>query len=315
MGESNNLLCYEDGAFLDFSLTDVAQLHGVLVACDEDCLEKLESRDSIFRSQHPKPSDYCSNHFRSDAVEWILRVAFQTKSCFGFSCRTAYLAVAYFDRFLAQRSIEDGKPWAARLLSLACVSVAAKMEERSVPTLTDLQSDALSFDANSLQRMELLLLDTLQWRMNSVTPFDYLSYFISKFRCDSSPEESSRRAIDFIFTAINMINLAAYRSSAIAAAAVLAASSKLYAKEVLESKISSVSMFGSCSEKEHVFFCYKIMTRDPSHNDSKRRSAKRPSSSTEEHSSITEVSDSAPSNLSMNKRRRLRLADTNRRQP
>ncbi|KAG6538905.1 hypothetical protein ZIOFF_004057 [Zingiber officinale] len=285
-----------------------AQVHQAPADSDsDDYVRKLEARDSIFfRPQRQETfssrRDDCFSHARSDAIRWILR----TKFCFGFSFRTAYLAVTYFDRFLAQRSIGNGKPWAVRLLSLASVSVAAKMEECSAPTLVDLQSDGLSFDAGSVQRMELLLLDTLQWRMNCVTPFDYFSYFVSKFQCDSSPEELLCRAIDFIFRAIDVINLAAYRSSAIiAAAAILAASSKLYSKQALESKISTVSMFGSCSEK------------DPSKNDDgKRRAPKRMSSSPEEvYSRNTDASEIAPSNLSRKKRRKLCLADINWRLP
>ncbi|XP_074576798.1 cyclin-D5-2-like [Curcuma longa] len=301
MGESAALLCDEDDAScVRFSLTDVAQLHQAPADSDEDdYVRKLEARDSVFSPQRQEIFSSrrdCFSHARSDAIRWILR----TKFCFGFSFRTAYLAVTYFDRFLAQRSIGKGKPWAVRLLSLASVSVAAKMEECSVPTLVDLQSDGFSFDASSVQRMELLLLDTLQWRMNSVTPFDYFTYFVSKFQCDSSQEELLCRAIDFIFRAIDVINLPAYRSSAIiAAAAILAASSKLYSKETLESKISTVSMFGSCTEKEHVFFCYKIMTQDPSKKDDSMRRT----------SSNTDASGIATSNSSRNERRKLCLAD------
>ncbi|KAG6534572.1 hypothetical protein ZIOFF_008475 [Zingiber officinale] len=284
----------------------------------DDYVRKLEARDSIFfRPQRQETfssrRDDCFSHARSDAIRWILR----TKFCFGFSFRTAYLAVTYFDRFLAQRSIGNGKPWAVRLLSLASVSVAAKMEECSAPTLVDLQSDGLSFDAGSVQRMELLLLDTLQWRMNCVTPFDYFSYFVSKFQCDSSPEELLCRAIDFIFRAIDVINLPAYCSSAIiAAAAILAASSKLYSKQALESKISTLLKCPLLLQ-EHVFFCYKIMTQDSSKNDDgKRRAPKRMSSSPEEvYSRNTDASEIAPSNLSRKKRRKLCLADINWRLP
>ncbi|EEF37094.1 cyclin d, putative [Ricinus communis] len=70
---------------------------------------------------------------RLDAIDWI----FNTRAIFGFRFHTAYLSVTYFDRFLSKRSIDDGKLWAIRLLSVACLSLAAKMEECRVPPLSE----------------------------------------------------------------------------------------------------------------------------------------------------------------------------------
>jgi cyclin D1/2/4 len=36
------------------------------------------------------------------------------------------------------------------------------------------------FEAKTIQRMELLVLSTLNWRMQAVTPFSYLDYFLNK---------------------------------------------------------------------------------------------------------------------------------------
>ena len=36
------------------------------------------------------------------------------------------------------------------------------------------------FEAHTVQRMELLVLSTLEWRMSSVTPFSYIDYFFHK---------------------------------------------------------------------------------------------------------------------------------------
>lgn len=36
------------------------------------------------------------------------------------------------------------------------------------------------FEAHTIQRMELLVLSTLEWRMSSVTPFSYIDYFFHK---------------------------------------------------------------------------------------------------------------------------------------
>lgn len=36
------------------------------------------------------------------------------------------------------------------------------------------------FEAHTIQRMELLVLSTLEWRMSAVTPFSYIDYFFHK---------------------------------------------------------------------------------------------------------------------------------------
>jgi cyclin D1/2/4 len=122
-----------------------------------------------------------------------------------------------------------------QLLSVACMSLAAKMEETEVPILLDLQVESCTvcrfiargfvflwadydavwlwwlvwvlllywendaecrssviwwkiqvedvehiFEAHTIQRMELLVLSTLDWRMSSVTPFSYIDYYFHK---------------------------------------------------------------------------------------------------------------------------------------
>ncbi|KAL2522934.1 B-like cyclin [Forsythia ovata] len=57
-----------------------------------------------------------------------------------------------------------------------------------VPLLLDLQTlePIFAFDPKSIQIMELLVMATLKWRLHSVTPFDYLNYFISKLSLSES---------------------------------------------------------------------------------------------------------------------------------
>jgi len=47
------------------------------------------------------------------------------------------------------------------------------------------------FEAKTIQRMELLVLSTLKWRMQSITPFTFLDYFLYKINGDQSPLKSS----------------------------------------------------------------------------------------------------------------------------
>lgn len=83
---------------------------------------------------------------REKAVDWILRV----KSHYGFSSLTALLAVNYFDRFITSRKFQTEFPWMSQLTALACLSLAAKVEEVRVPLLVDLQVSSLLSQISSL---------------------------------------------------------------------------------------------------------------------------------------------------------------------
>ncbi|KAK3132530.1 hypothetical protein QOZ80_6AG0523980 [Eleusine coracana subsp. coracana] len=121
---------------------------------------------------------------REAAVGWASRAAARL----GFSPLTAALAAAYLDRCFLLRGGNGngglrlgGEPWMARLAAVACVALAAKVEETRVPLLVDLQLCAAGegegegvYDAGTVRRMELLVLSAMQWRMHPVTPFSYL---------------------------------------------------------------------------------------------------------------------------------------------
>lgn len=72
---------------------------------------------------------------RKEALDWVFRV----KSHYGFTSLTAILAVNYFDRFITSIKFQTDKPWMSQLVAVACLSLAAKVEEIQVPLLFDLQ--------------------------------------------------------------------------------------------------------------------------------------------------------------------------------
>lgn len=94
------------------------------------------------------------------------------------------------------------KPWAARLLSIACLSLAAKMEEYRAPNLSEYRSDGCEFSADSIQRMELLVLSTLDWRMSCISPFDYIRFFASQFDHDHGSDGLMIRAVQFVLSSL-----------------------------------------------------------------------------------------------------------------
>ena len=43
------------------------------------------------------------------------------------------------------------------------------------------------FDARNIKRMELVVMETLKWRMHAVTPFSFMCYFLDKFNEGKQP--------------------------------------------------------------------------------------------------------------------------------
>lgn len=81
------------------------------------------------------PQDESLMEARKLAIDWVLRVC----SHYGFTGLTVILAVNYFDRFISSLCIQKDKPWMSQLAAVACLSLAAKVEETQVPLLIDFQ--------------------------------------------------------------------------------------------------------------------------------------------------------------------------------
>lgn len=112
---------------------------------------------------------------RGEVVDWMLKV----KAHYGFSAVTAVLSINFFDRLMVSSlNFQEDKPWMIHLAAVTCVSLAAKVDEVQVPLLLDLQVEdsKFVFEAKTIQRMELLVMSTLEWRMNPVTPLSFLDH-------------------------------------------------------------------------------------------------------------------------------------------
>lgn len=192
---------------------------------------------------------------RQEAVSLILQVQF---SC-NFEPFISYLAVTYLDRFISRQEIPQGKPWVLRLLVVSCISLAAKMKNTHF-SLSKVQGDEeLIFDAQTIHRMELLILDALNWRMRSVTPFSFLCFFISLFEPKDPPltQALKDRATDIIFRAHNEIKLLEFRPSVIAASAVLLSSHELFPLQFPSFKTSILNR--DYVNKENLSKCFDTM--------------------------------------------------------
>ncbi|ONK70316.1 uncharacterized protein A4U43_C05F32470 [Asparagus officinalis] len=125
---------------------------------------------------------------RGEAVQWIKTASAR----FGFNALTVILAVNYLDRcFLCSAGLrlQQDKPWMKQLSAVACLSLAAKVEETRVPFLLDLQIPPAEevitgfvFESKTVRRMELLVLSTLGWRMNPVTALSFIQCMLPNLK-------------------------------------------------------------------------------------------------------------------------------------
>ncbi|KAI3770008.1 hypothetical protein L6452_01126 [Arctium lappa] len=206
--------------------------------------------DSLIASEpHHRPI-HRSIH-RQDSINWILTA----HAHYGFKPATAILSVNYFDRFLSSASLPGNNIWAFQLLSVACLSLAAKMEELRIPSLVDLQvsEPRFVFESKTVQSMELLVLSNLHWRLRSVTPFDFLNYFISQLPVSCRPDNHDPHGrfgsacSDLIVSTTRVIDFLLFPPSVIAAEAVIAAAGGVDLPESFYKKVNK-EMVGSCHQ-------------------------------------------------------------------
>ncbi|KAL1190425.1 Cyclin-D5-1 [Cardamine amara subsp. amara] len=208
-----------------------------------------------------EPMKTTSSFHRLIAIDWILT----TRTRFGFQHQTAYIAISYLDLFLKRRFIglqRDESSWAIRLLSVACLSLAAKMEERIVPGLSQYPQDHdFVFKPHVILKTELMILSTLDWKMNLITPFHYFNYFIAKISPFHTNQSLSKdlvllRSSESLLAFTKEISFTDYRQFVVAAATVMLASS--LTREEMVNKFGSISWWTS-NDNENVYLCYQRM--------------------------------------------------------
>ncbi|XVF36409.1 hypothetical protein REPUB_Repub19eG0056200 [Reevesia pubescens] len=297
----SGLLCSENETFLK-EKEELLVDENYIAVNDEEYVQMLFDREMSFGFKKNE-SSVLSNYFkyaRLEAITWILKI----RAIFGFRFQTAYLSVIYFDRFLSRRSIDGEKSWAIQLLSMACLSLAAKMEEIKVPALSELQLEECNFESKVIQKMELLVLNTLEWRMRSITPFAFIHFFITKM-CKESPQSHFvSRTVQFILAIMKEINLMEHRPSVIAAAATLRALDQRLTRKALECTMNSVSYCGFL-ETEDVFTCYNLMQKLEMEKLNMPKSVNSPDLSSTHLRAINVLDDSSSSAAVCSKRKRL----------
>ncbi|KAJ6907006.1 cyclin-D1-1-like [Populus alba x Populus x berolinensis] len=196
-----------------------------------------------------------SGSAHQETLNWMLKV----HAYYRFRPETAYLSANYFHCFMLSHALQKGKGWPLQLLAVACLSVAAKLEETRVPSLLDIQTlePRFLFKPSTVQRMELLVMGSLKWRLHIITPFSFLHYFIAKLS-NLSPRSKNlilARSSDLIISTCRVMNILAYTPSTIAAAAVLWVTDQSIGCPKLE-------CFHDRMNKEMVKGCYNLIKQN-----------------------------------------------------
>ncbi|KAM3199908.1 cyclin-D3-3 [Capsicum annuum] len=249
--------------------------------CEEEQVEltSLLSKEQENHMYNVVINNPCLSLCRKEGVELIL----EGVGYHGFCVQTAVVAVNYLDRFLVRFELQSEKqPWMIHLVAVTCLSLAAKVEETQVPLLLDLQVEESKylFEPKTIQRMELLVLSTLKWKMNPVTPFSFLDYFSRRFGLDDHICcELLRRSERVLTSTLTDRRFMCYRPSAMAAATMLHVIDMLepcIGEEYHEQLLSILGIV-----KDNVTDCYKLVQEAASNidfNSNKRKIAASPGS-------------------------------------
>uniref|UniRef100_A0A7N0ZVR5 Cyclin D3 n=1 Tax=Kalanchoe fedtschenkoi TaxID=63787 RepID=A0A7N0ZVR5_KALFE len=235
------------------------ELPDELILCDDEELLQLFLKEGQAHMFKNIEKDQALVESRHGAVDWILEV----QSFYSFSALTAVLAVNYLDRFIflsLQQSFQREKPWMTQLAAVACLSLAAKVEEIHVPLLLDLQLVETEhvFEAKTIQNMEILVLSTLGWKMNPVNPLTFLDQFTAKLGW-SSPiygEFIQRCELVMLLSLFDCRNMS-FLPSAMAATTMLHVISNLQPSIVHQLENRLLGTLGI--NKEQVNECYEFI--------------------------------------------------------
>ncbi|XP_073157113.1 cyclin-D4-2-like [Henckelia pumila] len=197
---------------------------------------------------------------RKEALDWMYKAYAYHK--FGESC--LYLAVNYLDRFLSVYNMpvcssESGgkKKWTTQLVAVACLLLAAKVEEVNVPSTLGIQAGETEvvFQGKTVQRMEIVVLEYLKWRMKAYTPCNYIDYFLRMISdIEIPPEPLISRSVEIILSTIKGIDFLGFRPSEIAAAVAVNVSGGINGMDIDKALTRFIGI-----EKEKVLKCLELI--------------------------------------------------------
>ncbi|KAL6523652.1 hypothetical protein OROGR_017255 [Orobanche gracilis] len=228
----------------------------ILLPClSEDCIGPMVERES----EHLPRDDYLMRlrigeldaSLRGDALDWIIKAG----THLNFGALYLYLAMNYMDRFLSVYNLPGGKAWAVHLVAVACLSLAAKFDEVNVPNTVDLQAGEprFLFQAKTIQRMEIMVLNYLKWNIKPYTPLNFVEYFLRKMNDDIDIPSGPliKISIQIILSTIKGIEFLEFKPSETAAAVAVCVSG--------EKRAIDIDKALSIVEKGRVLKCIELI--------------------------------------------------------
>ncbi|KAI3804152.1 hypothetical protein L1987_32325 [Smallanthus sonchifolius] len=193
-----------------------------------------------------------SNQFvancRLKAMRWFIHCQRRFNFCIG----SVFNALNYVDRFIDMNKCHGWSHSMMELLSLASLSIAIKFGETCPPSLHQIQEGLeYSFESNLIQKMELKILRSLGWELNSITPYSYVELIEWELNNQFKPLVRSR--LDEILLASSLdAKLLAYRPCVIAISGL---------KCILEDEnsLSHITRFIPEDQKQYIQSCYTMM--------------------------------------------------------
>lgn len=262
------------------TLTDCPDLHSPPLS-QQDLFWEHEELVSLFTKEQEQlklqppctlsfhQTDPSVFHARKEAVDWILKV----KAHYGFTPLTAILAINYLDRFLSSLHFQKDKPWMIQLVAVSCLSLAAKVEETQVPLLLDLQVEEAKFlfEAKNIQKMELLVMSTLKWRMNPVTPISFLDHIVRRLGLNNHLHwDFFKKCEALVLDLVSDSRFACYKPS------VLATATMLHVVDETDTPPNSIDYKSQLLDllkttKDNVNECYKLVMERAYNHPNKRK--------------------------------------------
>nr|XP_043608907.1 putative cyclin-D7-1 [Erigeron canadensis] len=190
---------------------------------------------------------------RFKAIQWFIH----SQRRFNFCMGTVFKAVNYVDRFIETNQCNGWSYWMMELLSLASLSIAIKFGETCPPSLHEIQDGLEScFEASLIQKMELKILRSLGWELNSITPHSYVELITWELSSVMRPfvvDNLSSRLNDVLLASSLDVKSLVYRPSVVAMSGL---------KCVLEDEecLSYITTFIPQDQQlENLQSCYELM--------------------------------------------------------
>jgi len=228
----SNLMCDEVWKEVDEGDDDNnAKMEVTTEMSKEDCLGTLRmfiEKEELFM---PEPgyldflkSDDFVRDLRFESIAWLIKTQWRI----GLSPLVIFGAMNYLDRFVSKtlfKTLKKPRKKMMRLLAVACLSVSSKfnnMRSLRLPEFQVVEMEA-PFKSDRVKKMEVTLMQTLGWKMNSVTPLSYVALLLQSIDADNLSlhgEHLATTVTNLLATSVLDGQVIEYRQSVIAVSAI-----------------------------------------------------------------------------------------------